>query len=289
MIRRIVAIGALALLGAVAMPGQALAGTIYLTGHDVDLHDGAEGYDTVILNFLRGAGTIDEIAAASYSIAVIGSGVGSIGWSDVPGFGDHGVKPGFESTTYYDTDTMTPADWTAALSRDALVIASHTSCGGCDLSDAGVVAVNAQAALIAGSFNAGMDIWGNSGASNAFYYDFLPPSATATGPPISGSDGFIATAAGLAIGITPAMINGDPTHNRFVDFAAAFTVFETRPNTGLPGGQEIISIGIRDARIVDDIIVDGGDGEGTVPEPASMALLGVGLAAAAAARRRRKA
>lgn len=279
---------AIGLAGAVST--SAMAGSIYLTGHDTLLHDGAEGYDSVILDFLRGAGTGTEIAKASYDIAVLGSNVGSWGWSDVAGFGDEGIKPGFGGTTFFNVNTLDDAGWGTALSADVLVILSHTSCGGCDLDDAGVIAINARSAQIATAFNAGMDIWGNSGASNADYYDFLPPGVTTSGPPISGSSGFVATAAGVGIGITPEMINGDPTHNRFVDFADAFTVFETRPIAG--GGTEVISIGVRDGTIVDDGIVvdDGGDdgGDGTVPEPATLALLGLGALAFGFTRRRKQ-
>src|SRR5688500_20291430 len=63
-----------------AAGGAAHAGSVYLTGHDVDLHDGQNGYDVVILDWLRGAGTTSEIAAASYSVGLIRStGVGFVG------------------------------------------------------------------------------------------------------------------------------------------------------------------------------------------------------------------
>ena len=51
---------------------QAYAGNIYLTGHDMDEHDGQAGYDTQVLDYLR-----DTIPRASYDIAVVGSGVGA--------------------------------------------------------------------------------------------------------------------------------------------------------------------------------------------------------------------
>ena len=68
-------------LGTIA--GSASAGSVYLTGHDVLLHGGQNSYDNVILNWLRGAGTGSEIAAANYDIAFVrgnaGGSVGSVG------------------------------------------------------------------------------------------------------------------------------------------------------------------------------------------------------------------
>jgi hypothetical protein len=273
-IRRV--IGSLALAAMLASPLPAFAGSILLTGHDVLLHGGQNGFDTVTLDWLRGAGTTEEIAAANYSIAVVGSGVGFWAFTG----GGH-VKAGYESTTYYDTDLMCDAEWADALSKDVFVLLSHTSCGGCDLSTAGSDAVNARSAEIAAAFNAGMDIWANSGASLATYYNFLPPGSTTTGTPIGGSSGFVATAAGTAIGFTNSMINGFPTHNRFSGFAPAFTVFEIRPQSTF---DEVITIGIRDATITDDgIVTDDGV---VAPEPATLALLGLGFGAMVVRRRR---
>jgi hypothetical protein len=231
---------------------NAMAGNFYATGHDVLLHDGQNGYDEVILDYLRGAGTPGEIPEASYSIAVIGSNVGFWGWTNVPGFSDKGTgantPPGYASTTFYDTAALdgNAALQAAALSHDLLIILSHTSCGGCDLSTAGSAVINTQmAAGIAAAFNSGMDLWAMSGASLATYYDFLPPGFAASGPPIGGSSGFVATPAGVAIGIIPGMINGFQTHNRFTGFAPTLTVMEIRPDPA-GGPDEDISIAAQD-------------------------------------------
>ncbi len=224
----------------------ARGGNIYLTGHDILLHDGQEGYDEVILDFLREAGTPNEIPRANYDIGVIGSDVGSWGWTNVPDFNDRGtgpnVPPGFESTTFYNTIDLNgnAALQAAALSHDVLVILSHTSCGGCDLTNEGSNVINTQmAAGIASAFNVGMDLWVNTGAQLPTFYDFLPPEFATTAPPIMDSV-FCANAEGMAIGITPEMTTGFPTHNRFEGFSDLLTILETN----CPGDPEqVISLG----------------------------------------------
>lgn len=287
------ALGVAVLFAASAAPAQ--AGDIYLTGHDVLLHGGQRGYDSVIMEWLRGSD-----AAASYDIAVVGSQSGSASFTGgpsrpagaIPATGTamalSGSVASYGSVTYYNTST---ADWTSVLSKDLLIILSHTSCGGCDLNTAGSGVINANSAAIAAAFNSGMDIWGISSGSLSTYYDFLPPGAAAAGASIGGSTGFTATAAGTGIGIvdpTPgvatgtSMINGFPTHNRFTTFDSDFTVFETRPVAG--GPAEIISIGIRNATI-------GGGGistSATVPVPAPFLLGGLGLLGLGIGRRIRR-
>lgn len=251
------------------------AGSVYLTGHDVDFHGNQNGYSTVILNYLRGAGTTSEIAAGSYNILFLRSDDAGGSASPITGFGTVTTA---DVSSYADA-----AAFGAALSSvNALVIASHTSCGGCDFSTSDSNLLNSYSSQITSFFNAGGDIYANSGASLATYYNFLPLGAVASGAPISGSSGFDATNAGDAIGITSAMINGFATHNRFTSFAPAFTVFETRPagtSCNAPPFDpscEIISIGVRDAAIDDGGIVVPPPGTGALPEPGSLALVGLG-------------
>ncbi len=266
----------------------AQAGSIFLTGHDVDLHDGQNGYDVVILDYLRGVGTGTAIAASNYKVGVIrsidainpaGGFVGGV--LDGPPLWTGGV------TSVDPSQYANAAAFASFLTTiDVLVVASYTGCGGCDLSAGDSALLNAFAPEIKNFFNSGGDIWGNAGDGLSTYYQFLPPTAVATGTSISGSTGFVCTSAGVSIGINCAAsgtsnINGFPTHNRFSSFDPAFTVFETRPGAG--GTTEVVSIGLRDGAICDDVLCP------TVPEPSSIALVGLGALALVASSRRRPA
>ncbi len=237
----------------ISLAGGGGGGNIFLTGHDVDLHLGQNDFDTIILDFLRGVGTTNVIPEDQYSLAVLGNGVGFWGFTGGTFGAPLLTKPGYQSTTFFDLDTLaaTPALWDQVFANDGIIILSHVSCGGCDVTDAGVTAVNSQAARFATAISSGTDVWANAGADNANYYNFLPAGVVATGVPLFGINGFVATPAGIAIGITDlslatSMINGNLTHNSFAMADPAFTVFETRT---LGGVTENISIGVQNAQL----------------------------------------
>lgn len=213
-----------------AHSGAAWAGNIYLTGHDVLLHGGQNGYWQVILDFLRGAGTADEIPAANYRIAYLCSTCNSI-------------MTGYGGITNYDPATMTAAQWTDAFSKDVIVIEWAPY-----LTSTALTELNNHASDFETFINAGGDLWMQSSYIYTNYYTILPPSVASTGNSISASSGFTATSAGAAIGITSNMINGFATHNNFTTVASAMTVYEVY-------GTTPISIGVRNASISGGAVV----------------------------------
>src|SRR5205085_6021968 len=97
------------------------------------------------------------ILAANYKIGVLRS-------NDVSGTFNN--PPGFNVVSVMDpsSDFANAAAFASWLSTvDAIEIASFTGCGGCDLSGTDSGVLNSYAPQIAAYFNAGGDIWANSG------------------------------------------------------------------------------------------------------------------------------
>lgn len=97
----------------------------------------------------------------------------------------------------------------------AVVIASDTSCGGCDNDSTSSANLASAASSFASFVNAGGGIVALAGASNTNYYKFLPASATNPGTVTCSTIAacFSQTAAGAKVGI-PAN-NVDQPHNYF--------------------------------------------------------------------------
>jgi hypothetical protein len=263
-----VLVAGLAALGLCASMG-AQAGNIAITGHDDDFH------------FNSGTAAAGNQLAAMIAVARAGSSNPSL---PVLSF-DHGTELTNSLTlkgipfTNVDPNNLAllvPALFNPA-TFSAIVVASDTSCGGCDNDATSSANLAARAANIAAFFNAGGGIVAFAGAANASYYSFLPASASGFGSP--PSSGFVQTAFGASLGI-PAQ-NGDPTHNFFSQpgtggVSAAYGVVEQFNGvfSGVTNPAETLAcIG---CSISGGGLIGGPPGT-SVPEPFSLALLGIGL------------
>lgn len=230
--KRMIQIGASVLMLMSALVAN--AGNLLLTGHDMDLHcaggSGCGNYG-VALNYVRqGAPTktlpmlvLDEgtqvQSGASQALTKAKNAV-------------EGAGNTFPMTVVNPTSVAFATMPINVTLYSAIVIASDSSCGGCDNSTASITAINARSAVLQAFFTAGGGLMYLAGGSNrATYYASVPIPATglAVTPP------FTITAAGTTLGLVVAESNCCATHNSFAVPAAGspFVIVETDA-AGLP-------------------------------------------------------
>lgn len=256
-------------IGSAMFASPAMAGNVILTGHDNDFHQGAGAPDsgnTQLLsevNYARNGNSLPVLAIDAGS--ELRNALTTIG---VP---FTAVNPSAVTAGMFNNSAYS-----------AFVVASVSTCGGCDNPVGTGTHLATFETAIAAFFDAGGGIVGLAGATDPNAYAYVPESGGTT-TAIFASSGFVATAAGLTIPGFNA-VNGDQTHNTFAGFASFYTAAETfgvgGPAVTIFGSGSIVCTGA-------SCTVTPG-----VPEPSTwtMMLLGfAGFGLMAARKRRRRA
>ena len=240
------------------MGRPAVAGQIFLTGHDADYHATIAGSASAIAAlqsesvFVRGGSALP--------VLVLDSGTELSSALTALGIPNTSVLPTAVTNSMFNHTLYS-----------AFAVASEQSCGGCDNSPADNAAIATHLSAIAAFVTAGGGILGLAGADDPLAYAYVPTAASNGGgnPP---SSGFVETAAGTAVGLLAE--NGDPTHNFFNTpgtggLSPPFQVAEVN-------GPNIESVFISGASI--GCVGDSCSISGSVPEPSTWAMKLLGFA-----------
>ena len=164
-----------------AFATPAHAGNIALTGHDDDYH----------CNYGSSAAcsqlsALVDFAKAGSSLPLLTFDAGSELTNDLTSLGI--------AFTNVNPDGGVSASLFNHSMFSAFVVASDSSCGGCDNDPSGEAAIAAKSAAIDSFLNAGGGIIGLAGADSPGYYSFVPQTATSVGG--APDTGYSQTAAG---------------------------------------------------------------------------------------------
>jgi hypothetical protein len=191
------------------------AGNLWLTGHDAELHCDGSGpqcsYFGIAVDFVR-----QSAPTKTLPILVLDSdGQVAASLGSTVAKSHNSVEGAGNAFPFTVVDPSSPAFATTPLSTSnwsAIVIASDSTCGGCDNTVADITAINARTAEIQAFFTAGGGLLYFAGAANrATYYNSVPIPAAA----VAVAAPFTVTSVGAALGLTSTDVNCCATHNSF--------------------------------------------------------------------------
>ena len=245
---------------------SAQAGNIFITGHDSDEHKN-QAYMSAGLDFLL------------FGTAQAGNRNKTVAYIDTFGGGSAATLSGSYSVTNFSANA---AGINLALTGgyDAVLVGSGND-------SSANTALLGSSGLFTTYFNGGGSIFIHTDEGfGQNWFNFVPSFGTTLANSISATGIFAPTAAGSIIGLTQAIVDADATHNYFTGVdTSVFTILEVteQNNQNVPADQTV-AIGLRAGVISSSGFGSSGN---AVPEPATLALMGLGFAGLAMARRRK--
>lgn len=267
--------GLAALLILVAAPAPAFAGRLIVTGHDADrrcaqLHQQC-GFLKTTIRYVR-----ETAPAPRKPILVLDRGPKQLAaaitraWTGRAPAGYARAAAAPPRMRVVDPRSATFRRLTIDVTRfSAIAVASHASCGGCDLEDADAAAIARRRKVIQKFLNQGGGIHaGAGGTSGAAYYAFMP--LPGIGPASNGP--FELTPYGRRIGLKQADLSGAVANTFATPDVGAMAVAAQTVNKV---GDTLIADGVvRRGRLVATTTIPAERGASFVVEPVRGTVLG---------------